>query len=158
MNYRSLKKAIIISVVAFCFFLVISAIQYAIGSNVSEIVYKLIGLTVAYAIVFSIHFWSTAYLNVTGFQKLLLSILNIEIFLTLIILIPLIFGWFDFVRMLVIFSSLQLVHGAIYLCNMFLYDEKPVQKTTLSEREILKKSKTNPINPSIQEYGGNESD
>lgn len=154
MSYTFLKKATIISIVVFCFLLVTAAIWYAFSDTVSQTIYDLIGLTIAYAIVFGLHFWSTSYSSVTGFQKMLLAVLNIEIFLTLITLIPLIFGWFDFIKTIMLFVAIQLVHGAIYLCNMFLYDEKPIQKTTLSEQEILQKSQPKSINPAFQEYDG----
>jgi signal transduction histidine kinase len=157
MNYALIKKATILSVIAFCILLVAGAIQFAFTNNINPFLYKLISLTIAYAVVFGIHFWSTAYQNTIGFQKKLLSILYIEIFFTIVILVPLIFNWFDTVKTMVFFLSFQLIHGAIYLCNMFLYDEKPIQKLTLSNHEILKKSQSRPISPANQGFG-NDSD
>jgi len=158
MSYVLLKKATILSVVVFCVLLVVGSIQYAFSESVSTYVYKLISLSVAYTITLGFHFWSSSYLNTIGVQRTLLSLLNIEIILTLSILVSLVFNWFDFTKTIVVLSSLQLAHGAIYLCNMFLYDEEPIHKRTLSEQEILEKSHLSPINPATQESNGGNSE
>ncbi|MBT5231306.1 MAG: hypothetical protein HOM11_13645 [Methylococcales bacterium] len=151
MIYSHLKNAIIASIIAFCILLVISAVQYTLFDGVNAVIYKLLTVALVFAIIFAFHMWATAYPTATGMQKLMLQALNIETVFSLILSTILIMNWFDFTKTVVILSAFQLIHGIIYLGNMFLYDEKPVQKRTLSDQEILEKSNKSSIDPSIQE-------
>lgn len=150
MNSISITKLFIASVLAACLMLVAFALQYVISGDVSGFVYRLLALFSATSLLIGCHFWVRSILRESDFQKIIFYLVRVELGISIVALIPLVFSWFDVSRTVVVVVILQLIHGALYLCNMFLCDEKPGHKN-LTEEEIISVSRRNPIDASAQD-------
>ncbi len=150
MNSISITKLFIASVLAACLALVVFALQYVISGDVSGYVYSLLALFVAESVLIGSHFWVRNILRESDFQKIIFYLVRVELGISAVALIPLVFSWFDLSKTVVVVVILQLIHGTLYLCNMFLCDEKPGHKN-LTEEEIISVSRRSPIDPSAQD-------
>lgn len=151
MNYLYIKNGIIVSIAMASIFLIIGAIQFSFYDEFSSYLSKLISMSIAFIVILVSHIWSSKYEEVNGLQKILLLSLYIEIVFSLLFTVILIFGLLDILKTIVLLVSFQLVHGAVYVVNMYIFDERVVSYSSQSEQEILAKSKKANLDAALQE-------
>lgn len=151
MKFTHLKNALLCLVAIFSLLLVVAAIQFVFWDFVSVFVKQSVMFVLLCALIFASHFWTTSHENSIGIQKVMMNLLYGEMTVSMILGSIMIYGGFDFYKTLVLLLIFQAIHLAIYLCYMFLYDEKPIKQTPLTHEEILEKSRKKTIDAAIQE-------
>jgi hypothetical protein len=140
MTYQEIKIGVVVSAIAFSFTLVVAAVQFTQVNAINPLTNKFLVLFLGTGILVALHTWSAS-VNASGIQKLLLNLLYVEFFFSVVLLTTLIFDFYNFLNSLILLFAVQVVHGALYLANMFLFDASPSMKVNLSEYEIMDKSK-----------------
>jgi len=140
MKFSLLKNGLFCLVAIFSLLLIVAAIQFVLWDVVSVFVKQSLMLVLL-----------ASHEHSSGLQKLMMNLLYVEIIASAVVSAVMIYGNFNFYKILVLLSALQFIHLAVYLSYMFLYDEKPIQQVSLSDEEILEKSRKRAIDPSIQE-------
>ncbi len=153
MNISFLKRGVVLSTASFCLTLFISVLVYVFHGSVPEIFSRLIGLSLGMGILIFIHFWSDRKHKAEPLGVLLFALLRFELAVSVISFVILVFGWFDWWRVLLVFLSAQLIHLIIYLSNMFLVDERSRDGITKSSEEILSRSRQKIAFPEHQDSG-----
>jgi len=151
MKFSLLKNGLFCLVAIFSLLLIVAAIQFVLWDVVSVFVKQSLMLVLLLSLILAAHFWTASHEHSSGLQKLMMNLLYVEIIASAVVSAVMIYGNFNFYKILVLLSALQFIHLAVYLSYMFLYDEKPIQQVSLSDEEILEKSRKRAIDPSIQE-------
>lgn len=150
MSYKFIKNGILGSTILFILFVIVSIVQYIAVDAISLIVYQAMIAAIVSAAVFGFHIWSTSIDNSTSLQKISFKVLKVETILSIIVASLYIFDIFRQNKTIIVFGLFQIIHLSIYVINVFLYDESPIQSKTLSDEDIVKKSKHRTVDPSEQ--------
>ena len=140
MNLASLKRGVVFATASFCLLLFISVLLYVFNGSIPEIFYQLMGFSLGMGVLFFIHFWSDRKNQAEPFEMILFTLLKFELVFSLISFVFLVFGTFDWWKVLLVFLSAQLIHLMIYLSNMFLFDERSSGRINKTSGEILSSS------------------
>jgi len=151
MNLAFLKQGVVFATASFCLMLFISVLLYVFNGAIPEIFYRLMGFSLGIGMLFFIHFWSDRKNQGEPFGMILFTLLKFELVFSVISFIFLVFGWFDWWKVLLVFLSAQLIHLMIYLSNMFLFDERSSDRINKSSGGILSSSKQKRAYPEHQD-------
>jgi hypothetical protein len=146
MKDNILIKLSVFSVVGLCVCLLISATQYVLGFPIGGYLFDLIGIFVAYSLLVPLHLWTCSHNEIGGIRRLVVIIAQFELFLSMILIIPIVLA--GFVKIIVIFIALQIIHLCLYISKSFVLDESVAKGGAKSDSEILKLSKRARSTPS----------
>lgn len=150
MKYNVISTLIISSIIALCLIILTASIQYAFYNEVSSEFYKAIAFFASCSIIFGIHVWGTSRRVKSRVHQALFYSLYFEMTGSITLTAAIIFSSSDSKKYLIIFFALQIIHALIFLCDMFIYDEKPGNNLNLTNKEIMKLSKKNPLKDEYQ--------
>lgn len=151
MNRITIKSLFVSAVIAACLSLLTYAIFYLIAGNTNDYFFRFIALFIAESVLIGAHFWIRSSNYKSNFQKLIFNLVRVELGLSMLALLPLAFSWFEASRALTLFVILQLIHGALYMCYTYLFDDENSDHKNLTDEEIINISKRSPFDPSSQD-------